>query len=103
MNRYHNTTESTQPELAKYRQKASSQDDQLLEFFKKVAPIEYTPSQLLGIVFKGSVPITSVRRALTNLTNQGDLVKTGEQINGPYGRPEFKWRLAEKTPQREMF
>ena len=103
MDNYHNTTESTQPELAKYRQKAMSQDDRLLEFFKKVAPIEYTPSQLLGIVFKGSVPLTSVRRALTNLTNQGDLVKTNEQIKGPYGRPEFKWRLADQHNQREMF
>jgi DNA-binding transcriptional regulator PaaX len=36
-------------------------------------------------------PLTSVRRALTNLSKQGKLIKTDEKKKGIYGRDEFIW------------
>ena len=39
------------------------------------------------------VPITSIRRAITNLTNDEKLVKTDNQKTGPYGKPSYCWKL----------
>ena len=38
-------------------------------------------------------PITSVRRAITNLTTAGELVKTNNTVTGMYGKPEHLWSL----------
>jgi len=100
---YHNTTESTGPERRRYQDKAVSQETKILAHFKGRPGAEITPSFVVKYYFNNSVPITSVRRALTNLTNAGELVKTNKQVKGPYGRPEFQWRLADKYKQQEMF
>lgn len=97
---YHNTTEATGNELKAYRRKAHTQDQKLLDWFTAYEQ-EATPSKLWGLVFNKAVPLTSVRRALTNLTNDGHLEKTDMQKSGIYGRPEGVWRLA--RGQREMF
>ena len=99
---FHNTTESTQPELGKYREKVQSQEEQILSYMRYYE-CSVSPSQARLSIFLDRCPITSVRRALTNLTDSGDLVKTEKQVKGPYGRPEFQWRLADKYRQREMF
>jgi len=99
---YHNTTESVQPELGKYREQAKSQELTILKAFRNQFPYS-SPSEVCNLIFNNTVPITSVRRALTNLTNSGDLVKTNFQVKGPYGRPEFIWELADKYKQQEMF
>jgi len=36
-------------------------------------------------------PITSIRRAITDLTNAGHLVKTEELVKGMYDMQEHKW------------
>jgi len=101
---YYNTTESTQPDLANYRLKAKSQEERILESLKQSQNRgqSFSPSLIKSVLFPGT-PITSVRRALTNLTNAGELVKTDKQVRGPYGRPEFEWRLADKYSQQELF
>jgi len=100
---YHNTTQSLGPELREYQDKANSQEKRILAFLKLDSNRPITPSAACMWIFKGNIPITSVRRALTNLTNAGELVKTTVQVKGPYGRPEFIWELADKYRQREMF
>jgi hypothetical protein len=37
------------------------------------------------------VPITSIRRSLTNLTESGFLIKTDRQRIGAKGKPEYIW------------
>lgn len=102
MKSYHNTTESLGQELDKYEAKAKNQDEKILQFMKTGGrPI--TPSAAWNWIFKGAVPLTSVRRAITNLTNDGHLVKTEAQVKGPYGRNEFVWRLADKHMQKDLF
>ena len=100
---YHNTTESTGTELRTYQDKAKAQDERILAFLKEDPTRPITPSAALNWIFKGEVPITSVRRALTNLTDRGELVKTNVQVKGPYGRPEFVWRLPDKYRQARLF
>lgn len=42
-----------------------------------------------------NTPITSVRRALTNLANQGEVEKCG-QVEGRYGRPINLYKMVQK-------
>lgn len=39
-------------------------------------------------------PITSVRRAITDLTTAGYLKKTGTMKPGEYGKPNHTWKLS---------
>ena len=97
---YYNTTHQSGAQVLRYRRQAQTQDQQLLEFFEANPRQLYTPSELLLFVFESAVPITSVRRAVSTLTERGQLVKTDRQKPGPYGRPEYAWRLA--TGQLEL-
>jgi hypothetical protein len=67
---YQNTTETLSAELREYQYKATTQESMILDFFNQRAPCEYPPSQVLYLVFRGAVPLTSVRRAMTELTNE---------------------------------
>ena len=40
-----------------------------------------------------SVPLTSIRRAMTKLTDYGILNMTGEKRKGKYNRENFVWSL----------
>jgi hypothetical protein len=96
---YFNTTRSTHPALTRYEEKAVSQEDQILVWFRMYEQTA-SPSKICKLFHEW--PITSVRRAMTNLTNEGELVKTDQQVLGPYRRPEYVWRLADKYNQREL-
>ena len=39
------------------------------------------------------IPLTSVRRAISDLTREGVLKKTDKQRTGYYGKREYMWRL----------
>ena len=88
---YHNTTESTGGELRFFAEAANSQEKKIFRFLSKNAGRHFTPSDIWAAVFDRRVPLTSVRRAITNLTNEGHIEKTSIQRGGPYGRPEFCW------------
>lgn len=94
---YHNTTGEKENTLAKYENKALTQDEKVLEFFKKGNRWNHSwsPSEVWIRCFGPApkVPLTSVRRAISNLTKEGKLVRTEEKVNGPYGRNEYRWRL----------
>jgi hypothetical protein len=94
---YYNTTHSKHPQLTCFETKAKSQEEKILEWF-----VMYdqpgSPSQLCRLIYHNAVPLTSIRRAMTNLTNHGKLVKTNKQIRSPYGRPEYQWKLAPFQP-----
>lgn len=98
---YHNTTNESGITLKNNVAKAKSQEEEILEFFKYVNyfnEFNSTPSelQMLNLKLK-KYPITSIRRALTNLTKQGKLIKTDEKRIGMYGRSEYVWKLNENN------
>lgn len=39
------------------------------------------------------IPITSIRRAMTNLTEKGYIFKTNHQRTSLYGKPEYIWEI----------
>lgn len=93
MKTFYNTTSESGAALQQYRTKAHTQDDFILELFKKTG-MALTPSQVWKSLFDTSrVPITSVRRSITNLTKQGLLKNTLKKRAGHFGRPEYEWQI----------
>lgn len=97
---YYNTTGSVGADLARFKVRATSQEGRVLLYFRERPWRGFTPSQVrLGL--KTEAPLTSIRRAITDLTIKGLLVKTDEQKLGPYGDPEHVWELP-KPPAPEQ-
>jgi len=88
---YFNTLGEKGEQLEMYQKKATSQDKLILHFFKQTPRINYTPSQVWRMLFKEQVPLTSVRRSISNLTNEGHLKQCEERREGVYGRSEGTW------------
>ena len=93
MDSYYNTTRSFGKELERYTAQASSQELLIHAWAKERPRFGFTPESVRWNVFKNAIPITSVRRAMTNLTNAGILEKTDQQREGDHGRPCHVWRL----------
>ena len=92
---YFNTTNASGVTLSEYRRKAETQDEIVMGLFVRFdCPL--SPSFVLKHALS-EAPITSVRRSITNLTNEGKLVKTGIRTKGIYGRMEYCWRLSDPT------
>lgn len=90
---------TTAEERAHGERKAVEQEAAVLAFFR-ANPGAWSPSQVHERVFPQDVPLTSTRRAMTNLADkerhQGEppLMKVEEERRrGPFGRPEHLWRL----------
>lgn len=101
---YFNTSNEEGRILKRYEQQADSQESQILNWFARASGFLYTPSEIRTHVFTNTVPLTSVRRAMTNLTTRRALVKTDQKHRGPYGRREYCWRRKIGKPaQRNLF
>ena len=72
--------------MATSEKKAKTQEQRILEFFQTYAVIA-GPSYVKRKVLPNA-PLTSVRRAITNLASKGKLRKTSTQAKGFYGKPE---------------
>lgn len=94
---YYNTTNEKGEKLKEYGLQAATQDQLILEIFDicalnfKTFDFALSPSEIAGHNFFNNVPITSIRRSLTNLTKQGRLIKTSIKVTGQYGRKEHTW------------
>ena len=93
---YYNTTKEKGEALKEATKKAGSQDERILKHFQKLqysfGKNELSPSDI-HTYFAPEWPITSIRRSLNTLTNQGKLEKTNKLVMGMYGRKEHVWRL----------
>ena len=98
---HHNTTRESDQQLADYEERAITQEDRILEYFARNWHTEISPSRVQRYLMP-NVPLTSVRRAITNLTTQGRLERTEKKVDGAYGRPEYCWRYAGPA-QRSLF
>lgn len=99
---YHNTTTLDAGTRAKYERSAEGQESLILEYFRAMFPARLSPEQVHAAVLPDA-PITSVRRAITDLTKDGHLVKCNEQVVGSHGRPVHVWSLAGKFVQKDLF
>lgn len=95
---FHNTTDETGELEQSYEYKAYSQDQQIADYFERNPGEIFTPWEIQSLVFDIPYPpITSIRRAMSNLTRDGVLTKTKHKKEaGEYGRRSYAWMLNEK-------
>lgn len=81
---------------------AKGQDAFILDLFRATGR-PMTPSAVWAACSEAGKrwPITSCRRAITNLTKAGALVKLDRMMPGPFGLPEHCWALPQG--QGELF
>lgn len=89
-------------DLRKGKRQAARQEDIVLQFFERHPNEGFTPFALQSAMGT-NWPITSVRRALTDLTNEGKLEKHVEQQRiEVYGVRNCVWRLADREAQLSL-
>lgn len=76
--------------LEKARKECAKAEVEILTFFINNHTQSFTPLEVCDRV--GGL-FTSVRRAITNLTNRGYLEKTEEQKKERYGKVNFCWKI----------
>jgi len=91
--KYFNTTNLRNPELLQKKVKAKSQQEIVKEYFEQHPSASVTRDELhsyLGLTCKPD----SVGRCLTNLTNEGFLVRTGILRLGRWGAVQHAYERA---------
>jgi|TARA_B110000858_G_scaffold47402_1_gene54624 hypothetical protein len=88
MKEYYNTTNESAEQLEMFESKAKTQSEMIMKFLSSKPSAEYGASRLLSIVFNESIPITSVRRSISNLVKENKLIYTGGTREGLFGRNE---------------
>lgn len=91
-NHYHNTIPERGAVLETYEAKACKQDEIVKRLFEQHPTATFTPYEV-WLRLGQQWPLTSVRRAITNLTNDGVLVMTDQTRAGGYGRNNNVWKL----------
>ncbi len=95
---HYNTTNAEGKALRNLKRLATKQEDAVLAYFRRLPRRPFSPSEV-HIGLRTQAPLTSIRRAMTDLAAAGLLTKTDELGQGPYGRLEHKWKLtAEPAP-----
>ena len=94
---YHDSLREIQINKKEYELKAGKQDAIVLAIFKSFPDLYIAPSVLhdaliIEKLIPSGTPLTSIRRALTNLTDRKLLIKTDKKQKGNYGRAETCWR-----------
>ena len=95
---YYNTTSEKGQELKNSHSMASTQEEKVYSFFLTYGQ-PLSPSMGLDKL-NLNCPITSVRRAMTNLTLENKIIKTDDKVKGIYGKSEHLWRL--KTTEDDI-
>lgn len=81
--------------LKEATENCKNQNDKILFLFESKSERGFTPCEVHAIyidVFE-DVPLTSIRRGITQLTLKGKLSKTLAQRVGKYGKENYVWIL----------
>jgi hypothetical protein len=92
---FHNTTNLTGDKLKQREIKNGSQNDAILKFFRRNPGLLYTPFEIWKVMNLPRTPLTSIRRAMSDLTKLGYLEKTGYKKLAQYGAESYTWKLRE--------
>lgn len=95
MAKFHNTIDIAGKSLKQAKKKVNEQEILIMQYYMQHPYAMPTPWQLHDwLKSKGhDLLITSVRRTLTDLTDEGKLVKSHVQFKGPKGQPNHAWML----------
>lgn len=92
---FFNTISLYGEDLAKAKSDTAKQEEIIELMFKANKEAKFSPSDIWKVFtqdFQKNAPITSIRRSITNLTDEGKLVKLPEQKMGIYGKSEYLWQ-----------
>lgn len=94
----------TVPVTREQERKALNQEERVLKFCQFMGTSAwFRIDEIHKKCFTERTPITSVRRAVTNLTDLCKLEKSAGTVPGPYGKPVHRWRLAPDPGQMGLF
>ena len=97
---FYDTINQTDSALKESNKKTRKQEDLIYSLFKKRnRPL--SPSMVLNEL-NLNCPITSIRRAITNLTDAGKIIKTDQYVKGNYGKHEHLWTLATEPIEEQQ-
>ena len=104
---YFNTNGEEGEYLMSSRERCAEQEGIVLSLFRRLRAL--SPSECWRQwhnTYGQAPPLTSVRRAITNLTSYGHLEKTSARTTGMYGKKEYVWKYrqpAAQVAQSELF
>lgn len=93
---FYNTIDLSGEKLKDALDNNLKQEEFVLEVFSRNPLALISPSEMMGIYNKyygKNVPLTSIRRAMTDLTEKNKLRKTSVMKEGMYGKDEHCWCL----------
>jgi len=90
---YYNTNRLDRAALGMAIQENQKQQDMVLAFFRMHPNILFATHQVHELLMP-QCRITSTQRCITNLTDDGRLIKTINMINGPMGKQVHTWRFS---------
>ena len=97
---FYETIDQPGSALKESNKKTRKQEELILDLFvKRNRPL--SPSMVLNEL-NLNCPITSIRRAITNLTNAGKIIKTDQYVKGNYGKHEHLWELATEPIEKQQ-
>lgn len=93
MSNFYNTIEASGQSLIDFEASNQTSSEKVLAFFERHKGQSFTPFEVAKEL--SQYPITSIRRAITDLTNQNKLIKNDkeQQRTGQYGKPNYTWTL----------
>ena len=94
---YYNTTNEKGEALNKAWTKTDSQKNFIYELFVQCKALTASECwKLYPDSIDYQTPLTSIRRAMTDLTIEGKLIKTDIKKQGIYNRPEYVYSIKEQ-------
>ena len=93
MKTYYNTTNESKDYVKKQESKSLTQEEEVYSLYEKYNKLSASDAYT---VYHNNLktPITSIRRAITNLSKSGFIHKTKEKKTGLYGKPEYIYQLS---------
>lgn len=93
---YYNTNGETGSTLKTSQEKAKTQEELVLEYFRRYPEDWFSPFDIQHVYKHRDYPITSIRRAITNLTKKGYLTKLNKFKPGAYNKMNHVWKLRDE-------
>ena len=93
MKSFYNTINESGQLLIDLEERAETCEGRVLTFFKENYLSDFTPYEVSNFLYGYGYPLTSIRRAITNLTSSGRLEKLPHKRPGAYKTNNYAWRF----------
>jgi len=98
MSHYFNTANETDKSLSLFEDKAKDQEQKIILYLQKEQIRLFTSETIKDNVFTDSTPMTSVRRAITKLKDQGYIIDSTVRVKSKSKRNIVQWKLVSLAP-----